>query len=371
MGVIAALLALPVGASAFTPAQRVALRATVEQDQTEGGYPGLVVGVWQQGQGRFVSATGTSDLRTHRHVRTTDIFRIGSISKTFTATVILQLAERGLLRLSDPIDRYVSGIKHVHKVTIRDVLAQVSGFPDLDDDISADVFLSPHHQWQARKIVRQSLREPRVCAPRTCWHYSNVNYLLLGIIAENASGETLPQLYESGILGPLGLGHTSFAPSRPVPSPVARGYIAATPGGKPIDTSRWNLSWAWSAGGFNSSLGDLRRYVPALATGRGLLTRAMQRRRLHFTDISKETVPGGKYGLGIFQIPTKLGKFLGHNGVVPGYDSVALYSPKRKITIVAIGNASVELFPVRGAPEPPSMLFNLAPDLIAALAANR
>jgi len=370
MGVFAALLVLPASASAFTHAQRAALRAAVTQDKAEAGYPGLVVGVWQKGHGHFVSATGTSDLRTHRHVRTSDVFRIGSVTKTLTATIVMQLAERGSLRLSDPIDRYVQGIKHVHKVTIRDVLAQVSGFPDLDDQISNAVFLSPHRQWQARKAVRQSLRQPRVCAPRTCWHYSNVNYLLAGIIAENASGETLPQLYESGILGPLGLRHTSFAPSRPVPSPAAHGYIGG--GGPPIDTSRWNFSWAWSAGGFNSTLGDLRRYVPALATGHGLLTRAMQRRRLNFTDISQDTtVPGSKYGLGIFQLQTKLGKFLGHNGAVPGYDSVVLYSPSSKVTIVAIGNTSVELFPVRGNPEAPSMLFNLAPDLIEALAANR
>jgi D-alanyl-D-alanine carboxypeptidase len=370
-GVILALLGLPVCASAFTPAQRTALRAAAAQDQAEGGYPGLVVGVWQKGEGRFISATGTSDLRTHRHVRTTDIFRIGSITKTFTATVILQLAEGGLLRLSDPIDRYVSGIKHVHKVTIRDLLGQVSGFPDIDIKTVAQVFLSPHKEWQTRRIVRKSLRQPRVCAPRKCWHYSNINYLLLGIIAQKASGETLPQLYESGILKPLGLRDTSFAPSRPVPAPAAHGYVAL-PVGPPVqDTSGWNFSWIWSAGGFNSTLWDLRRYVPALVTGHGLLSPAMQRRRLDLRNVSQETVPGGKYGLGIFQIPTKLGKFLGHNGAVPGYDSVALYSPSRKITLVAIGNTSVEQFPVRGSPEAPSMLFNLAPDLISALAKNR
>jgi D-alanyl-D-alanine carboxypeptidase len=367
-----ALLVLAPTAVAFSPAQRDALSAAVAEDRAESGYPGLLVGVWQEGNGRFVARKGVSDLTTHRRLRKRDIFRIGSVSKTFTGTVVLQLAERGVLRLSDPVDRWVEGIENVRKVTVRDLLAQVSGFPDLDDSISDQVFLSPHRRWQVRKIVRKSLRtQPRVCPPRKCWHYSNVNYLLLGIIAENASGKPLRRLYARGILDPLGLKRTSFAPSRPVPRPRAHGYVAL-PGGPPVDTSAWDFSWAWSAGGFNSTLGDLRRYVPALATGEGLLSRALQRRRLRFTNVSKETtVAGSKYGLGIFQLPSPLGKFLGHNGAVPGYDSVALYSPKSKITIVALGNTSVELLPVSGSPEAPSMLFNLAPDLIRAIAQNR
>jgi D-alanyl-D-alanine carboxypeptidase len=375
LAIAAAALIAPLGAAntaaAFNHAQRAALAKAVASDQSEGGYPGLLVGVWQRGNGKFVSSTGVSDLRTHRHIRLGDTFRIGSLSKTFTGTIVLQLAERGVLRLSDPIDSYVKGLKHVHKITIRELLEQVSGIPDTVEHIQNQAILLPHKQWQARKIVRKSLvQQPRVCPPNTCWHYSNVNYMLLGIIAENASGEPLRQLYESGIIEPLGLSHTSFAPSRPVPRPVAHGYVAP-PGGSPVDTHKWNLSWAWSAGGFNSTIGDLRRYVPALATGEGLLSRSMQRRRLTFVDVSKETAPGSKYGLGIFQLSTPLGKFLGHNGAVPGYDSVALYSPSSRTTIVALGNTSVEDFPVRGSPEAPSMLFKLAPDLIDAIAKNR
>jgi D-alanyl-D-alanine carboxypeptidase len=223
-----------------------------------------------------------------------------------------------------------------------------------------------------RKEARQSLRtQPRVCQVRKCWHYSNVNYLLLGIIAENASGESLRRLYESGILRPLGLSHTAFAPSRPVPAPAAHGYVKF-PDGSIADTNNWNFSWAWSAGGFSSTLSDLRRWAPALATGRGILTHAMQRRRLNFRNITPNTgFAGAEYGLGIFQLSSPLGKFLGHNGAVPGYDSLVLYSPKSRITIAAIGNTSVELLPVRGAPEPPSMLFTIAPDIIRTLAANR
>src|SRR5262249_33678843 len=145
------------------------------------------------------------------------------------------------------------------------------------------------------------------------------------------------------------------------PEPVGHGYQYSA-ANVPRDTSRWNLSWAWTAGGITSTLRDLRRWCPALATGRKLLTKRMQRKRLNFVDLSHDTdIPGTGYGLGIFELPTQAGVFIGHNGEVPGYDTLCLYSPASQTTMVAFGTTSPELDPISPDRIPVAMLFTLAP----------
>jgi D-alanyl-D-alanine carboxypeptidase len=357
-----AMLALPASASAFTPEQTSDLQQLLQLDQQQTGSPGEILGVWQRGHGGFVGTVGVSSLATGAPISPRDHFRIGSVTKTFTATLILRLAEQRKLRLSDHIDRFVKGIPGGHRVTIKRLLDQTSGFPDLSNRYNGKILNRPHTQWSARRLVVKSLRtQPRICAPGDCWHYSNVNYLTLGLIAAKAGGEPVSVQMRHQIFDRLGLAQTRLADTRPVPAPVGHGY-QFTAANVPRDTSRWNFSWAWTAGGITSTLRDLRRYCPALATGRKLLTKRMQRKRLNFVDISQETtLPGTGYGLGIFALPTQAGVFLGHNGAVPGYDTLCLYSPQSQTTMVAFATTAAELDPISPDHIPVEMLFNLAP----------
>jgi D-alanyl-D-alanine carboxypeptidase len=362
-------LLLPASASAFTPQQLADFQQILQRDSQEAGYPGEVLGVWQHGNGGFVGTAGVSSLRSNAPISRRDHFRIGSVTKTFTATVVLQLAQHGQLRLSDHIDRFLDGIPGGKHVTIKQLLNQTSGFPDLSNKLSNDVLANPHRQWNVRKLVVGSLRQQaRVCAPGTCWHYSNVNYLTLGMIAAQASGMRVRDLLERGIFDRLGLRNTDLAPSRPIPAPRAHGYLFNA-ANIPQDTTGWNFSWAWTAGSITSTLHDLRRYCPAMATGAGLLDKRMERKRLNFVDISPQVnTPGAGYGLGIFELPTAAGTFIGHDGAVPGYDTICLYSPQSKTTIVAFGTTSVELDPISPDRIPLQMLFTVAPALARVVA---
>jgi D-alanyl-D-alanine carboxypeptidase len=362
-------LVAPAGSPAFTPQQAADLQQLLQLDQQQTGYPGEILGVWQQGNGGFVGTAGVSSLSTGAPISPRDHFRIGSVTKTFTATLILRLAQQGELRLSDHIDRFLRGIPGGHRVTIKRLLNQTSGFPDLANRFSGKILNHPHDHWRVRRLVVVSLRsQPRVCPPGSCWHYSNVNYLTLGMIAAKAGGERVAKQLRTQIFDRLDLAQTDLAPSRPTPAPVAHGY-QFNAAGEPADTSRWNFSWAWTAGGMTSTLRDLRRYCPALATGRRLLGRRLQRKRLDFVDVSQQTAtPGAGYGLGIFALPTQAGVFLGHNGEVPGYDTLCLYSPQSRTTIVAFGTTSVELDPVSPDRIPVSMLFTLAPAVAQVMA---
>jgi D-alanyl-D-alanine carboxypeptidase len=303
----------------------------------------LLVGVWQQGNGKFIDTPGLADIATGREMEEKDQARIGSVTKTFTATVILQLAEEGKLGLDDPVKKYISPFPRGSKVTIRMLLNHTSGIPTTPNGVANSAFAKPHHNWRLNQINYRCLRQKRLSAPGTEWHYSDCNYLLLGAIAEEVTGEPLRTLYRTRIFEPLGLSHTSFRDTRAgMPVGAVHGYQLSDPSTGFIDTFGWNFSWTSSAGGMVTTLGDLRRYLPALVTGRGLLSPSMQRQRLRLVPTG---TPGFSYGLGIFEIDlgtTTNTPYLGHNGIVPGYDSFAVYSPVTKTTIVIIGNTAVE-----------------------------
>jgi D-alanyl-D-alanine carboxypeptidase len=340
-GLLAALvLAAPAGA--FTDSQKQQMATVDQRAMASIGYPGMLVGVWQAGNGRFIDTPGLADIATGREMREKDQARIGSITKTFTATVILQLAEEGRIGLDDSVKRYISPVPRGSQITIRMLLNHTSGIPTTPTGVAKSAFSHPRRNWRLNQIDFRCLRQKRLFAPGTQWSYSDCGYLMLGKIAEEVTGESLGALYRSRIFEPLHLDHTSFrAGPAGMPVGAAHGYYLPDVTTGFIGTFGWNFSWTSSAGGMVSTLGDLRRYLPALVTGKGLLSKSMQRQRLQFV----ETPSGLEYGLGIFASDygiTSTEVCLGHNGIVPGFDSFAVYCPETKTTIVAIGNTAVE-----------------------------
>jgi D-alanyl-D-alanine carboxypeptidase len=336
-------LAFATPASAFTADQRAAMAGEDQAAMQQAGYPGLLVGVWSEGQGKFIDTPGLADISTGRQMEFKDQARIGSVTKTFTATVILQLAEGGRLGLDDPVKRYIAPFPRGQRITIRMLLDHTSGIPTTPRGVAGAGLFQPHHNWRLHQINYRCLRQKRLSPPGAQWHYSDCNYTLLGAIAEEVTGRSLNALYRTRILEPLHLTGTAFrgGPAG-MPDGAVHGYWLDDPAAGFIDTFGWNFSWSASAGAMVSTLRDLHRYIPALVTGRGLLSKSMQRRRLQLVDTG---TPGFGYGLGIFSIElgtTSETPYLGHNGIVPGFDSYAVYSPEAKTTIVIIGNTAVE-----------------------------
>ena len=120
------------------------------------------------------------------------------------------------------------------------------------------LFTDPHHNWHPGRIIRSDLRQPRYCPPGECWQCSNTNYLLLGKVIESVTGRRPARLYEPRIFDRVGMPDTAFRPRRPVPAPAAHGFA-----GEAGETTGWNFSWIWTAGG-----GDLQAARPA-AVGAG------------------------------------------------------------------------------------------------------
>ena len=272
-GIVGIAVVLPASAGQAAAAQfstgtRRALTSIVVSGMGAGGIPGMTVGVWVPGQGSFVRAFGTSSLSTGRPLRLDDHFRIASISKSFTATAILRLADQHKLSLSDPLSRYIPGIQNGDLITVAQLLDMTSGVYDYVDDpaVLRAYDRNPLRRFSLRDVVAIIKRHRPLFAPGADVRYDNSNYYLLGAIAEKVTHTPLGATIESQILRPLGLRHTSYPTTAALPVPFSRGYLDQ-PDFPPRDVTASNPAFAGGAGAMISTLADLKVWAKALATG--------------------------------------------------------------------------------------------------------
>jgi D-alanyl-D-alanine carboxypeptidase len=272
--------------------------------------------------------------------------RIASITKTFTATVILQLVDAGKLHLDDPVSKYQPEVPNGAHITIRELLNMTSGIFNYDEDRG---FLhtwqaDPGKVWNPQEELAIAFKHPPYFAPGKGFYYSNTNYILLGLIIEQITHQPVEEVFQQRIFTPLGMNGSSLPPatSAAIPDPHPQGYMFGTlldllegpkanaAAGTPHDVTSWSL-WGWTAGSAISTVHDLKIWAKALATGK-LLSSAAHQEQLSFTPQSQDG-----YGLGV----ANFGGVLGHNGANPGFQSFMGYQPQTGATIIVLAN----LFP--------------------------
>ncbi|WP_405725694.1 beta-lactamase family protein [Streptomyces sp. NBC_00028] len=311
------------------------LDTAIEKVRREAGIPGVVAGLWMPGKGSYVRATGVADKATGRPM-TSDVFvRIGSETKTFTVTALLELVDDGLIRLDDPISRYIHGVPNGHRITLRHLAEMRSGlYPyTADADFQHDLLSDPARSFTPREVLAYGFKHKNTFAPGAKFEYSNTNLVLLGLVVEKVSGRSLTDFLDERVLRPARLHHTLLPRDFEFPRPHPRGYTNQTLTGEVADSTDWNPSWAWAAGAMISDLRDLRRWAKIVATGT-LLRPETQAERLTMLPTG---FPGTKYGLGIFES----GGWIGHNGSIPGYETVTVYLPSKKATLVLMINTDI------------------------------
>lgn len=319
----------------FSDREQLALNAILRRRIGEQRVPGAVAGVWIAGRGAWVGSAGIGDLRTAAPIGRDDRFRIASITKTFVATVLLQLVDEGKLALDDRLEQFVPGVPNGGQITLRQLLGMTAGiFNYISDAAFEQAYTSDPLMPFSRKAFLEILQrhEPDF-APGAEARYSDSNYFLAGLIIEAVTGRSAADEIAARILQPLGLAGTSLPDSAAMPTPFARGY-AADPGSDELrDLTESNPDVPWTAGAMISTLDDLRAWARALAAG-DLLLPATQRERLTLLPMSLG--PGREigYGLGIIE----WNGFLGHAGAIFGYSSWLLHSIEEDATIVVLAN---------------------------------
>ena len=322
---------------AFPEVLRVKIEQVLDKAFADSGAPGAVVGIWIRGQGSLVTTRGVANPATGQRMRVDDRFRIGSNTKTFTVTVLLQLAEENKLRLDDPLGKYLSFVPNGDNITLRMMANMTSGlFNYTEDDVWVTKAFSDFQRvWTPRELVDVGLAHPPYFAPGAGWHYSNTNTVLLGMIIEKVTAQPIAQVYAQKIFKPLALTHTTWPTTSAMPSPYAHGVTEQTLDNKRADATHRNPSWAFTAGQLISTMGDMRIWIKSYATG-SLVSPRMQQERLTWVTLPPNT-PTRKYGLGIGSD----NGWLGHTGELPGYNTGAYYLPEKDAVMVVMVNSDI------------------------------
>jgi D-alanyl-D-alanine carboxypeptidase len=315
------------------------LESFVTQALKETGSPGIIAGVWTP-KGYWIRGEGFADLKTKRIIEPSDLFRIGSTTKPFTATIVLQLVDEGKLKLDDKISEFNFGVKipGADKISIRHLLNHTSGLFGFDDDeeFFKEYLNNLTEVWPTKKLIKIALSHPRYNAPGKEFHYSNTNYLLLSMIVEQVTGNKFNIEMNNRIFEPLGMKDTYLPKGSKIKGRHVHGYMK-TKDGHFRDSTKQNLSWKWAQGGIISNIGDLRTWTEALGRGT-LLKPATQKERLKWVyDHKVKYNPlNTRYGLGIASLGA--GDWIGHTGGEPGYLNFAYYSPREDATIIIFFN---------------------------------
>lgn len=327
---------------ALSPGVARQVDAAVRRVMRETGTPGVSVGVWTPGQPDYVRSFGVADKSTGRRMAPDMYTRIGSETKTFTVTALLQLVDRGEVGLDDPIGRYIHGVPNGDRITLRQLAGMRSGLFNYSEDGAFFKALTsdPRRPFTPRQLLAYSFKHPVLFQPGEKFYYSNTNLILLGLVVEQKSGLHLGNYIQRHILDPAGMRHTLFPAGAEFPSPHPQGYTNQTANGKTADATDWDPSWGWAAGAMISTLDDLRTWAPTVATGRlpdgrRMVSAATQKQRL---TTPATPIPGAGYGLGIFDVQG----WIGHNGSLPGYESLTVYLPATRTTLVVVLNTDID-----------------------------
>ena len=313
-----------------------ALGEAIRRGMQRASVPGVIVGIWQDGWKPYVRAFGVRDTSNDQPMATDLYMRIGSNSKAFTITAILMLADQGKLGLDDPIDRYVKGVPSGDRITLRQLAQMRSGLFNYADDTNKELPYKPFRRYTPHELLEIAFRHPLEFPPGSKFDYCNTNTVLLGLVVEKVSGQSLASFIEQNTLKPEGLTHTVFPKGAEIPSPHSHGYFKM-PDGKIVDATDWNPSWGWASGNMISTLDDMRVWTRDLAIGK-LISPAMKREQQQFLAAPPEG-DGALYGLAL----ENQNGWIGHNGNIMSYMAYPYYLPSERITMVVMLNSGADI----------------------------
>nr|WP_275889476.1 serine hydrolase domain-containing protein [Nakamurella flavida] len=313
---------------------------------TSTGVAGLSAAVWI-GDQEWTRTAGYADLETQEPFDPAAHVRIASITKTFTATAVLILVDRGELALDDVLESYVPGIANGDRITVEDMLGMRSGVFDYTSDpgFLARFDADPTASWSDEQTVAVIRANPPAFAPGEQVVYADSNYALLGMVIEAVTAVPAGEFITSEVIERLDLPDTSYPTTTRIPDPHPTGYLpqGTLAAGQPFDNEadppeivdELNPALAGTAGAMISTLADLKVWGTELTDGSLLAPSTHAARLGAIRQITGQKINVG-YGLGILG----LNEFLGHDGAILGFSSVVMRRPETDTTIVMVANES-------------------------------
>jgi len=322
-----------VARSVVDPSVQSAIVAAVEKDRKHYGgrtpVPATLIGVWDSNGGSFIRAFGDADLEKNLPLTPADHFRIGSNTKTFVISVLLQLVAEKKLSLDDPLSRFPLGvtIPNGEGITVRELCNMRSGlFEAYATPEFAALNMKVPKDFNPRTLVAWAMQQKPYFPPGKGYRYSNTNYLLIGMIIEEITKDSVGNQIRKRLLEPFGLTQTSYPETQAMPSPWVHGYHLDKQGDWEDISNTIPVAFMGSAGAMISDMNDIRRWIELYATGKTCGPGTYQ-------DLIN-CIPflgNTSFGLGI----TCSEGWYGYTGALPGYNTADYYSPATGTTIVA------------------------------------
>lgn len=292
------------------------------------------ISVTKNGDEVYYKSFGFYNVNQHLKPNKATKYRIGSITKTFTATVILQMIDEGKLTLNTTVSKYFSQIPNASKITIEDLLRHQSGLFNVTAQKDVKDWIS---KPQSRKqMLARFVKNGIVFQPKKDMQYSNTNYILLSYIAEEIDKKSYAKILEDRIINPLQLKRTEFGKAINSKNNEAFSYY--------FENDKWNkinrqthMSAPMGAGAITSTANDLITFYNALFNGKLISEKALK----------EMTTTAGNFGLGISELQFKGMKVFGHSGAIDGFQSYALYIPRKNVALAILANgASAQVYPI-------------------------
>jgi D-alanyl-D-alanine carboxypeptidase len=331
--------------SVADPSVQSEIVAAVENDRKRFGgntpVPATLIGVWDAKGDSFIRAFGYSDLEKKVPLTPADHFRIGSNTKTFVISVLLQLVAEKKLSLDDPLSRFSLGVNipNAEGITVRELCNMRSGlFEAYDTPEFAQLNWKVPKDFNPRTLVGWAMKQKPYFPPGKGYHYSNTNYLLIGMIIEEITKDTVGNQISKRLLEPFGLTQTSYPETEAMPSPWVHGYHLDKQGNWEDISNTVPVAFMGPAGAMISDMNDIRRWIELYATGKTCGPGT-------YNDLIN-CIPflgNTSFGLGI----TCSEGWYGYTGALPGYNTADYCSPSTGITIVAWINCQAKE-PVEG-----------------------
>jgi CubicO group peptidase (beta-lactamase class C family) len=341
------------------PGTAAAVTKLVEEVRASEGLRATIVRVTTGDQEVLTQAFGES--MTGVPATTQMHFRNGAVAISYVSTLLLLLVEEGRLKLTDRVSEYLPDLRHADRVTIGQLAQMTSGYVDYvtDPEMSDAEYTAPFRQWTPQQLIAYSTRQPLLYEPGTNWNYSHTNYVILGLVIEAATGETVRDLLQQQVLDPLGLDNTADPGTAAIPEPALhafsserRQYLKLAAGEPFIEESTyWSPSWTITHGAIQTTnIFDLHTTGQAIGSGR-LLSPESYRQMVTKDLIGKTTAVKGcrtcipqqaaySYGLGIINS----GNWLLQNPLFSGQAGAFGYHRESRTTIAVAVTFEADAF---------------------------
>ena len=333
VAIVAAMPQLWAQSESKLPAElRQKIDRAAEDGLAQTGVPSASVAVVKDGEIAYVKAYGSARLDPHVAARPEMRYSIGSISKQFTATAVLLLAEQGKLSLDDPVAKYIPNLTRANEVTIRQLLSHTSGYQDYWPQDYVPPFMT--QPITSEKIMDMWARKPLDFDPGTQWQYSNTNYVIAGVIVEKVSGEPLLTFLNEHMFKPLGMGRVANIDAARLPDWDATGYMRYALG--PLRVApKEGPGWLFAAGELAMPAHDLAKWDIAMLGQRVLKPASYKEME---TEVRLKDGSGTGYALGLQTGNLNGHRAVRHGGEVSGFTATNVVFPDDNAAIVVLTN---------------------------------